>query len=118
MGAFRFRKEHRLTRRAQYLALRQAGRRVDTPLFFATFAQGAGPDARLGITVTRKVGGAVVRNRIKRRVREYFRLNRHRLDVPHDINVIAKKRAAGAESREIDRNLARLFAQIGRGPLA
>jgi ribonuclease P protein component len=33
----------------------------------------AGPGARLGITVTRKVGGAVVRNKVRRRLREIFR---------------------------------------------
>lgn len=54
----------------------------------------AGPDpvgpARLGITATRKIGGAVQRNRIKRVVREAFRLGPDRLPHGVDLVVIAK----------------------------
>ncbi len=54
----------------------------------------AGPDpsapSRLGITVTRKIGGAVQRNRIKRVVREAFRLSPDRLPRGIDLVVIAK----------------------------
>ncbi|PRP95691.1 Ribonuclease P protein component [Enhygromyxa salina] len=51
---------------------------------------------RLGITVTRKVGNAVVRNRIKRLVREVFRQHRARLPPGLDIVWVAKQQAAGA----------------------
>ena len=52
--------------------------------------RGDGGDARLGITVTRKVGRAVRRNRIKRLVREWFRQYRERLG-SHDVVVIARR---------------------------
>jgi ribonuclease P protein component len=52
---------------------------------------------RLGITVTRKVGNAVVRNRIKRLVREVFRQHRERLPSGLDLVFVAKQQAAGAE---------------------
>jgi ribonuclease P protein component len=51
---------------------------------------------RLGITVTRKIGNAVARNRIKRLVREVFRLNRARLPEGLDLVWVAKQQAAQA----------------------
>ena len=50
----------------------------------------------LGITVTRKIGNAVARNRIKRLVREVFRLNRERLPAGLDLVWVAKQQAAQA----------------------
>lgn len=46
---------------------------------------------RLGLAVTRKTGCAVMRNRVKRVVREFFRLNQGRLASGHDLVVVPKK---------------------------
>jgi ribonuclease P protein component len=46
---------------------------------------------RLGITVGKKAGNAVRRNRIKHLLREYFRLNKLRLSESQDIVIMAKK---------------------------
>lgn len=56
---------------------------------------------RLGITVTRKVGNAVVRNRIKRLVREVFRQHRARLPVGLDLVFVAKQQAAQASFADV-----------------
>ena len=47
---------------------------------------------RLGTAVTKKVGTAVVRNRIKRLVREFFRLHQNKIQIPMDIVVVPKRR--------------------------
>ena len=64
-------------RRADFLRASRQGRRFATEYFllYRFDRRDAGP-ARLGITVTRKIGNAVRRNRIKRLVREWFRETR------------------------------------------
>jgi len=69
---------------------------------------------RLGLTVGKKVGGSVVRNRVKRRLREAYRLNRERFPTGYDIVIGAKPSAAQAPYREI---LADLLAALSRLPL-
>lgn len=63
---------------------------------------GNGPlPTRLGITVTRKIGNAVARNRIKRLVREVFRLHRARLPEGLDLVWVAKQQAAQASFADV-----------------
>lgn len=69
---------------------------------------------RLGITVTRKVGDAVTRNRIKRLVREVFRQNRQRLPSGLDIVWVAKQQASAASFADV---LADFEALVRRGDL-
>jgi ribonuclease P protein component len=64
----------------------------------------------LGVTVSSKVGNSVVRNRIKRQVREYFRRHREELPQATDYLVIARDSAAKAEAGQLTADLARSFA--------
>ena len=61
-----------LKKRADFLRLNR-GRKWTTPYFILRFAQGEGEGCRVGYTVTTKCGNAVVRNRIKRRLRALVR---------------------------------------------
>ena len=62
--------------------------------------------SRLGMTVTRKVAPlAVVRNRLRRRVREVFRLNRHRLQAAFDIVIIARNNAGDCDYAAVEREI-------------
>ncbi len=72
--------------------MQNSGRRVHTAHFVLIVGRGLSSDSpsRLGVTVTRKVGSAVRRNRVKRLVREAFRLDPALLPAGVDLVVIAK----------------------------
>lgn len=82
--------------------------------FLAYFIPNHQPTSRLGITVTKRVGTATKRNRIKRRAREYFRHHAKYFETRMDINVIAKKESAELASEEIFLSLDNLFYKIKR----
>jgi len=78
-------------RRSDFLASSEFGERRTTRYFIAlVMARNDGGPTRLGITVTRKVGSAVRRNRIKRLAREWFR-SRSREFGSCDLVLIAKR---------------------------
>ncbi|HXV36575.1 MAG TPA: ribonuclease P protein component [Myxococcota bacterium] len=72
-------------------------------------------EPRLGITVSRKVGNAVIRNRVKRRVREWFRHSRSALPPRADVIVVARHSARAMSARETARVLdaAALDSRVG-----
>jgi len=109
---FTYAKQDRLTRRPQFVQLSASGEKIVGKHFFAIIASGATLRTRLGVTVTRKVGNAVQRNRIKRQAREYFRLHRDKISGIWDINIIAKKGADRASNSALRRSLADIFARI------
>jgi len=73
-----FPKTARVLRSAEFRKIYENGVRLSGPLFaaFVLARPEQGSGARLGLTVPRAIGGAVERNRIKRRLRDYFRQHR------------------------------------------
>ncbi len=69
--------------------------------------------SRLGITVGAKIGKAVVRNKIRRRVREAYRIHEGQMAPGWDIVVVARKRSAFASYGEIERGLLSLLDKLG-----
>lgn len=86
-------------KRAEFERIQRGGERVQTARFVLILARSPASDGptRLGITASRKVGGAVVRNRAKRLVRAAFRQT-HELFAP-GIDVVVIVRRSLAESR-------------------
>ena len=68
---------------------------------------------RLGVTVSTKLGHAVVRNRVRRRLREIFRLNQGGLAQGYDMILVARTRAVGAEYRELERAFLSVCGKLG-----
>jgi len=111
---FTFGKSDRILKRREFVDLSQHGRRCHNRQFIAIIRPARSDRSRLGVTVTKKVGNAVQRNRIKRLVREFFRLNRHGIAGEWDINIIAKREAAELANDQIVQSLQDLFRRISK----
>lgn len=103
----------RVRRRRDYLAAYEHGRRVTGALMSVFFHQNDTGAARLGIAATRKIGGAVGRNRAKRRVRELFR--RNRIADSLDIVVIPRRELITAPFERIETEFRALLNRRRRG---
>ena len=68
---------------------------------------------RLGLTVSTKVGCAVVRNRIRRRLRELYRLHEDELSTGYDVVVVARVRAAHSSYRQLEHSFLTLADRLG-----
>ncbi len=86
----------RIRKRGEFLKLQQVGQRRAGMRFVVITAPRPGDISRIGITASKRVGGAVVRNRVKRLVREFFRRHQRGLAPPRDVLVIARPAAADA----------------------
>ena len=94
-GDFRLRKEERITRRSEFQKISKQGVRYNTKNFSVIiFSHNNEAIQRLGISVSKKVGGAVTRNRVKRLLREFFRLHKELLPKASDFLFIAKSGSA------------------------
>ncbi|HUJ25179.1 MAG TPA: ribonuclease P protein component [Myxococcales bacterium] len=109
MAGLGFPRSARLLRRAEFVAVRQQGRSFAAGPLAASWrpreqpAAGPGmeaPSARVGLTVSSKVGGAVVRNRVKRRLREAVRHEIAGLPAV-DLVVVARSSAVKAGVAEL-----------------
>lgn len=103
----------RIRRRLEFLELQKSGRRIPGTRFLFVYDDSRrGATSRLGVTVTKKVGIAVVRNRLKRAVREAFRHERAGLAGRLRLVVIAREAAARSSGAELRSELAELFARL------
>jgi ribonuclease P protein component len=92
-GQENFPKTARLRKRPEFLRLSRTGRKDHSGNFVVVTKVNDTGQTRLGVTVSSKVGNAVVRNRVKRLVREFFRRHRRELVRGLDVLVIAKENA-------------------------
>lgn len=110
-GSRRFPARARLKERREFLRVERLGRRVASAHFVLLAERRDDGWRRLGVTVSRRVGGAVTRNRVKRFVREFFRSHRETLPAA-DAVVIARSGAANLEHGAVADELGRLWARL------
>jgi ribonuclease P protein component len=91
----------RIVRSSEYRALYKAGKKIHSERFVLFCRANNFGHLRLGITVSRKVGGAVVRNRVKRILREVFRRSLNQTPIQIDIVFNAKSGCAGVSYAEL-----------------
>jgi ribonuclease P protein component len=117
----RFRRAHRLRSSLDFARLRQRSRHVGGRYLSLNYSQqprttGDASDARgtrVGFTVSKRVGNAVTRNRVRRRLREAVRYQLTRLPPEWDIVVIARPAAAEAPYAALEADVREVFTRAG-----
>ena len=101
-------KENRTFRR-----IYNRGRSAVTP-FLVLYCRPNGQNHnRLGVTVSTKLGGAVVRNRARRRLREVYRLAQPEMKQGYDIVLVARGRAVGGPWQKLNAAFYKACGQLG-----
>ncbi|MBN2232785.1 MAG: ribonuclease P protein component [Deltaproteobacteria bacterium] len=109
-----FTRRERLLKRGDYVRLFTRGRKYHTASFMLFHAGNTLSHARLGITVSGKVAAAVRRNRIKRLVREFFRLSKHLFLPGYDYSIVAKRHCRPESTAVVAAELTPLLERLGR----
>ena len=106
---FPFSKKDRLTCPEEFKAAMKFGKKVSSRNFVLFKGKNKGQGNRLGIVVSKEVGNAAYRNRIKRLCREFFRLHQQELGGGFDLVIRARSRCAVKRYAEVEGELKRLI---------
>ena len=111
----RLRRVQRLRSLRDFQRVRAQGRRVTGAVLLLGYAARSEPDnvgsSRIGFSVSRRVGGAVQRNRVKRRLREVIRRKLTRIAPGYDLVITARPGAADARMETLEQDVARLLTR-------
>ena len=105
--AARFPRAERVRRRPDYQRVYDSGVKVHSPFFTLFALANPSPVGRLGIAATRKLGGAVVRNKAKRLIREVFR--RNKIAPGFDIVIVPKRELVDASLTTLENEFRHAF---------
>ena len=97
----------------EFHRLYSKGKSAVTPFLVVYARRSRHPGNRIGFTVSNKIGHAVVRNRIRRRLREVYRLHEEDFLRGTDLVIVARARAAAATYRQLEKALLSACGNLG-----
>jgi ribonuclease P protein component len=104
-----FPRDARLVRRGEFDAVYRTGKRRSSSHFTVFFRANQMPQSRFGFSIKKALGGAVVRNRMRRRMREMVRGHREEIPPGWDFVIHPKKAMERAEFATLTVDLLRLL---------
>ena len=108
-GSFRFTKKERIAQPQDFRKVMRLGRRISSRNFVLFIQKNGNTFHRLGMVVKKEIGPATFRNRVKRYVREFFRLHKHQIKNSYDIILMVKKGCLFNRYQEAEEELRELF---------
>ena len=109
-----FPKKERLRKRKDFLEIFDEGQRRHSSHFILFYRDNGLEEVRLGITASRKVGNAVVRNRLKRLIREYYRQHKSGFAPGSDYSLVVKRNFSRLPWAQVTEQLATLLRKRKR----
>jgi len=110
----RFGRAARIKQSRDFARVRQEGQRTVCGCLIANWRTLPADDpARLGVVVSGKIGGAVIRSRVRRLLRETFRLHQHDLARPVELVLVARQSIAGRGLREVEQDFLTALNRAG-----
>jgi ribonuclease P protein component len=113
-GRLRFGRAARIKQARDFAAVRQSGERLVNGCLIANWRRLSPPGrSRLGVITARKLGGALVRNRARRLLRESYRLHQHELTQPVDLVLVARQSIVGKAFAGVEKDFLTTLRKAG-----
>ena len=104
----------RLAQNREFVRVRQAGERLAQGCLIANWQKlPTGAQPRLGVVTSKKIGGAVIRTRARRLLRESFRLHQYDLAQPVDMVLVARNSIVGKSFSEVEKDYLTALKRAG-----
>jgi ribonuclease P protein component len=108
-GSFRFTQKERIALPQDFRRAMKSGRRLTSKHYFLFLQENEKGFHRLGMIVKKEIGPANIRNRMKRYLREFFRLNKNQIKGSFDIIILVKKGVLPKCYREVEDELRKVL---------